>query len=337
MTKQAKVREWVLREYLGIDGLTLRDCEPEEPGPGEIRLSIEAFSLNWGDMDLMQGRYSFNFSELPARIGCEATGVVDKIGDGVTGVKLGDRLCTLPYFYNMRGSSADSLVIDARYVTKAPANLSSVEASAIWMAYMTAYYPIVELAKASPETSILVTAATGTAGYAALEIGRMYGANMIGTSRYEHNREYLTDGGANHVCVTDDGDITESLMEFSNGKGVNAVFDCIGAGLIGQYSKALAKDAQIFFYGTLDEKLPELPMPELYQANATFKPYSVFNYVEDEEQKNKGLDFVYAALESGKIAPNVDRVFPMEAYPEAWEYVRKARKSHGKVVVSNLE
>lgn len=329
-------REWVVTEYSGISGLDLREYTPADAGPGEVRLKVEAFALNWGDMDLMQGRYSFNFSELPARVGCEAVGMVDQVGDGVAGIELGARYCTLPYFYDMKGASGDTVIIDARYLTKAPDGLSAIDAGSIWMQYMTAYFPIAELAKAAPGVNILVTAATSTAGYSALEIGRLLGATMIGTSRFEYNRNYLMEGGASHVYVGQGKGLPDAVKEFTDGIGVHAVFDSIGAGMIAQYSKALAKDAQIFTYGTLDEKLPELPMIDLYQANATFKPYSLFHYIEDAEWKQKGLDFVYSALESGKIQPNVDKIFAMNEYKEAWEYLRAPRKKHGKVMV-NIE
>lgn len=326
-------KEWVVTEYAGVSGLELRDYAPEVAGPGEVRLRVEAFALNWGDMDLMQGRYSFNFSRLPARVGCEAVGIVDQIGAGVADIELGKRYCTLPYFYDMKGASGDTLIIESRYLTKAPEGLSAVEAGSIWMQYMTAYFPIAELAKAAPGVNILVTAATSTAGYSALEIGRIKGATMIGTSRFDYNREYLMNGGASHVYIGEGEALPEALREFTDGAGVHAVFDSIGAGMISQYSKCLAKDAQIFTYGTLDRKLPELPMMDLYQANATFKPYSLFHYVEDAQWKKKGLDFVYGALASGRIRPNVDRVFPMTEFREAWEYLRAPRKKHGKVMI----
>jgi len=327
-------REWVLTEYSGIDALELRDCDVEEPGPGEVRLNVEAFALNWGDMDLMQGRYSFNFSQLPARIGCEAAGIVDAVGEGVHGIDVGDLYCTLPHFYDMRGMSAESILIDARYLTKAPEGLSAIESGSIWMQYMTAYFPIVELARAAPGVNILVTAATSTAGYSALEIGSKLGANMIGTSRFEYNREYLREGGASHVHIGDELGLADALREFTNGEGVHAVFDSIGAGMIGEYSKSLAKDAQLFTYGTLDEHLPELPMMALYQANATFKPYSLFNYVENSEMKEKGLDYVYKALQSGDIRPNIDKVYPMKEYQDAWRYLLEPRRAHGKVMIA---
>lgn len=326
-------REWVISDYSGFEGLSLNDCAEETAGPGEVKLKIEAFALNWGDMDLMQGRYSFRFASFPARIGMEAVGIVDQIGPDVEGISVGERYCTLPHFYGNRGASAESIVVASKYLTKAPEGLSAVESTSIWMQYMTAYYPIVELAKADPEKSILVTAATGTAGYAALEIGRMFGANMIGTTRFEYNREYLEQGGANHVYVQGSGDIVDAINAYTGSRGVDAAFDPIGASMIHQYAGALAKNAIIFHYGTLDENLPTLPMMEMYQANATFHPYSLFHYVEDPKMCAKGTSFVYEALSSGDLKPSIDRVYPMEGYRDAWEYMSKPRKSHGKIVV----
>ena len=81
-------REWVIKDYSGYQGLTLQDCEIQNAGPGEVRLRIEAFALNWGDMDLMLDRYSFSFEKFPARIGMEAAGIVDQIGEGVSNLSL---------------------------------------------------------------------------------------------------------------------------------------------------------------------------------------------------------------------------------------------------------
>lgn len=326
-------REWVINDYSGYKGLVLQQCKPQNAGPGEIRLRIEAFALNWGDMDLMLDRYSFSFNNFPARIGMEAAGIVDEIGEGVTGIELGARYCTLPYFYFNNGASADYVTIDARYVTPAPKNLSAVESASVWMQFMTAYYPIVELCKAAPGKHILVTAATGTAGNAALNIGANFGANMIATTRFEKNRDYLLDSGASHVIVSDNNKLTASLWQMTDGHGIDAAFDPVGAGMISRYSPALARDATIFFYGTLDGVFPQLPFVDMLQANATFHPYSLFNYVEDPLIQAKGTAFVYKAIEDGKLAPNIDRVYPMEEYREAWEYLSQPRTKHGKVVI----
>lgn len=327
-------REWVINNYSGYEGLVLQDCKKQNAGAGEIRLKIEAFALNWGDMDLMLDRYSFSFRKFPARIGMEATGIVDQIGDGVKNIELGKRYCTLPYFYYNKGASADYVTIDSRYVTPAPENLTAVESASVWMQFMTAYYPIVELSKASPEKNILVTAGTSTAGNAALNIGKMFGANMITTTRFEKNRNYLLNSGANHVIVTNDElDIGKLLKDITKDTGIHSAFDCVGEGMISRYSLALARDAKIFFYGTLDGIFPQLPIVDMFQANATFHPYSLFNYVENTHLKKKGINFVYNELKKGSIIPNVDRVYSMEEYREAWDYLKNPRENHGKVVV----
>ena len=327
-------REWVIKDYSGFNGLILQDCVVQKPGPGEIRLRIEAFALNWGDMDLMLDNYSFSFNEFPARIGMEAAGIVDEIGEGVKNIELGSRYCTLPYFYYNKGASADYVNIDARYITPAPDNLSAVESSSVWMQFMTAYYPIVELCKASPNKHILVTAGTSTAGNAALNIGKLFGANMITTSRFEKNHDYLINSGASHVIIPNEKeDLATVLKEITDGHGIDAAFDCVGKGMIDKYSPALARDAVIYFYGTLDGVFPQLPIVDMFQANATFHPYSLFNYVEEPSLKEKGKSFVYNALKEGKILPNIDRVFQMEEYREAWDYLRQPREKHGKVLI----
>ncbi|KAF5010613.1 hypothetical protein FDECE_3244 [Fusarium decemcellulare] len=335
MTTRHTARAWVINSYSGYKGLQLVSFPIEEPGPGEVRLRIEAFALNWGDMDLMNNDYSFSFRDFPACVGIEAAGIVEAVGEGVEGVIIGSRYCTLPHFYYDRGTSRESLIFDARYITPAPEGLSAVESASIWMQYLTAYFPLAQVSKVGPGSHVLATAATSTAGSAALEIGRILGATMIGTTRFASNIEYLKEKGAAHVIVTDGSGapIADQLLEITQGKGVDAAFDPIGAGLMDKYSPALAKDSRIYFYGTLDTKCPDLPLLDMFQKNVTFQPYSVFNYVENPAMKEHGVAFVNRNLAEEMIKPCIDRVFPMEQYKEAWNYLGGVRSSHGKVVI----
>lgn len=328
-------RAWVIHDYSGFESLSLEEFPDQEPGEGEVRLRIEAFALNWGDMDLMENRYSYSFSSFPARIGMEAAGIVDAVGSGVENIEVGERYCTLPHFYDNRGASGESLVVKARYLTKAPAGLSAVESSSIWMQYLTAYYPVVPLAKAAPGRTILVTAATSTAGTAALQIGRLFGATMIGTTRYDYNRDYLHNAGADHVIITGgpDQDLQTQLRELTDGRGVDAAFDAIGGEVMNQYVGALAKDARIFFYGMLEKEFPRIPYEALFQSNALFQAYSLFNYVEDDAMCAEGIEWVNNALSQGQFAPVIDRTYPLEQYIEACRYMKEPRRNHGKVVI----
>lgn len=326
-------REWVINAYNGLEALQLVECNIEEPGPDDVRLRIEAFALNWGDADLMHSNYSFSFSSLPARIGMEAAGIVEAFGENVKGIKVGDRYCTLPHFYDIRGASADTLLIDKAYVTKAPDGLTAVESASIWMQFMTAYFPVVDIAKAAPGVKILVPAGTSTAGNAALQIGRMHGATMISTTRSEANRQLLLDSGADHVFVDDGGDIEGFLLKVTDGVGLNASFDPIGGDFMDRYANGMAKGGLLFVYGALTGQFATPPIQTMYQKNLWLNFYSLFNYVEDPAAKERGTAFVYKAIAEGKLAPKVDRVFPMEGYVEAWRYMKGYRESYGKVVI----
>ena len=326
-------REWVIDAYNGFEGLKLRACEMEAPGPTEVRLRVEAFALNWGDNDLMHDRYSFSFSALPARIGMEAAGIVEAVGSAVENVEVGQRYCTLPYFYDRRGASADTLIIDQAYITKAPDNLTAVEASSVWMQFMTAYFPMVELAKAAPNRNILIPAGTSTAGSAAIQIAKLKGATVISTTRSEQNKALLLERGADHVYVDKGGDIETYLREVTGGVGIHASFDPVGGNFMERYANALAKGGMLILYGGLAGTYSNPPFLAMIQNNLWFHAYSLFNYVEDSAVCARGLEYVYAGLADGSLKPNVDKVFPMEGYIDAWAYLKGARTSYGKVVV----
>lgn len=308
-------------------------CTAEDPGPTEVRLRIEAFALNWGDNDLMHDRYSFSFSSFPARVGIEAAGIVEAVGAEVTGITVGDRYCTLPYFYDKRGCSADTMLIDAAYITKAPEGLSAVEAASVWMQFMTAYFPMVELAKAAPGKTILIPAGTSTAGNAAIQIAKMQGATVVSTTRSDANRAYLEASGADHVFVDDGSDVAKFITEATDGKGANASFDPVGGGFMVRYAEAMAQNGILMLYGGLAETYDHPPFLPMIQKSMWFHAYSLFNYVEDADACERGKAFVYDALASGKLVPKVDRVFPMEGYKDAWAYLRGERESYGKVIV----
>lgn len=327
-------REWVIEGYDGFESLVLKDARAEAPGPTDVRLKVEAFALNWGDADLMNGQYSFNFSSFPARVGIEASGIVEAVGAQVRDVEVGERYCTLPYFYDMRGVSAESVLIDQAYVTKAPSALSAVEAVSVWMQYLTAYYAVVELGEAGPGRTILVPAGTSTAGMAAIQIAKLKGARVIATTRSQANQQYLLDKGADHVFVDDgSGDIAAFIGEATSGVGVHASFDPVGGTFMERYAAAMAHGGKVMSYGLLSGSFQTPPIMLMFQNNLWFNAYSVFNYVEDPAACKRGVDFVYRALESGDLPVEVDKVFPMEGYIDAWRYLKGARESYGKVVI----
>ena len=329
------MREWVINNYTGYEGLTLQECPEQEPAEGEVRIRVEAFALNWGDADLMLDNYTFSFPEMPARVGIECSGIVDKVGAGVTNIDVGQRYCTLPYMYFNRGVSADSIIVDPKYIVKAPAGLSAVQSASIWMKYMTAYFPLIELSKVNENSFVLVTAATGTAGKAGVEIARMAGAKVIATSRYKDNTSYLHDAGADYVYTSDDTSqsLAEVISDVTAGKGVNVVYDPVGGKTMADYGPGLAQDSRIYYYGFLTGEFPEFPLLDLFNNNTIFHPYSVFHYVAKPDVCAEAAEFIYRGIDEGKLSAEIDRVYPMTEYRDAWDYMRSKRSTHGKIIV----
>ncbi len=156
---------------------------------------------------------------------------------------------------------------------------------------------------------------------------------MIATTRSATNEAYLRECGADHVIVDGRDDIADALARVTNGAGVNLAFDSVGGSMPSRYGPSLASDARIYLYGQLDPAPLSLPLFDMFRNNVVLHPYSVFHCVENTALRQRGLDFVQRAFARGNLRPHVDRVFAMEDYVNAWDYLTAPRSSHGKVVI----
>lgn len=322
-----------LHRFDGPAGLQIDQVAIRQPTVGEVRIAVEAFALNYGDLYLMNNEYVFDVN-LPTPIGDEAVGIIDAIGEGVTAHKVGDRVSTLPFMNEGFQVSGESIIVPSEFVTSYPANLSTAQACSIWVQYLTAYYPLVELSELSADDWVLITAGASTAGAAALEICRMQNINAIATTRSHSQKDYLLDMGATEAIVPDD-DFCDRLMEITKGKGVKTVYDCVGDPLMKGYSEALASSgAQIFLYGRLDDTPDLVPALPMIRVAAIMRPFSVYHHIYDPVQRERGVKFVFDAVMKGKLTPQVDKVFPLDDFRDAFDYQIKAKGRRGKIVLS---
>jgi NADPH:quinone reductase-like Zn-dependent oxidoreductase len=229
--------------------------------------------------------------------------------------------------------SGEVFVVPSEWAVPYPAQLSNAEACSIWVQYLTAYYPLAELTDPKSGGWVLVTAGASSAGAAALEICRALNIKTIATTRSEDQVEYIYGKGATKVVIPTD-DFAEQIREITGGEGVSTVYDCVGDPLLGQYAHALAKGAQVFLYGRLDATPDLVPLVPMIQAAAVLRPYSVYHHIYDPVQRERGIKFVTDLINSGELHPEVDRVFPLDEFKEAWTYLADARKRRGKVVIS---
>lgn len=316
----------------GPEVLQLVDEPLQEPGPGEVRIKVEAFGLNRAEAVFRQGMY-FQRPKIPSRLGYEAAGIVDAVGPGVSGVAVGDRVSTIPAF-SMReyGVYGESAVVPAAAVTAYPERLSAVESAASWMPYMTAYGALVEFGGVEKEDAVLITAASSSVGLAAIQIVKTAGATAIATTRGSAKRQALHDAGADHVIATDEEDLYKRCKEITGGKGVRLIFDPVSGPLLEKLAKAAAPGAIIFEYGALAMAPTPFPLFDAMRKGLTVRGYTLFEITAHAEKMARARQYVYDGLASGQFKPRIDRTFTLDEVVEAHRYL-ESNQQIGKIVV----
>lgn len=316
----------------GPEVLKIEESPLVEPGVGEVRLKVEAIGINRAEVMFRQGQYLEN-PVLPSRLGYEAAGIVDAIGPGTTGVKIGDRVSTVPSFsigtYGVYGESA---VVPAYAAARYPGNLSPVEGAAIWMQYLTAFGALIEFGHVQKDVTVLITAASSSVGLAAIQITKSVGATAIAITRGADKKSFLLGAGADHVIVSDEQDLVASVMAITSGKGADMAFDPVAGPLLGELAGAAAPGATIFEYGALSPAPATFPLFAALAKGLTVRGYTLFEIVKNPERLARGKQFIYSGLATGALKPIIDRTFTLENIVEAHRYMESNRQK-GKIVI----
>ena len=185
----------------GPEVLKLEEMPAPQPGKGEVRIKVEAIGLNRAEVMFRSGQYLYQ-PEFPSTLGYEAAGTVEEIGPGVSGLKPGDRVSSVPSF-SMRDyyTYGEVALLPAAALAKYPDNLSSIEGASIWMQYLTAY-GLVEFGKMQQGQHVLITAAASSVGLAAIQLANSVGAIPIATTRSDTKARSLLGAGAKFVVNT---------------------------------------------------------------------------------------------------------------------------------------
>lgn len=320
----------------GPEHLTFEDIDAVEPGSGEVRFNVHAFALNRADLQYIKGAH-YNELKLPSRLGSEACGIVDAVGSGVNTFRVGDHVSSVPFHseeFQRHGVHGEIATVPAKYLTRWPQGLSAVEACSIWMQYLTAYFALAKVAEVGPGTTVLLTAASGSAGVGAIQIAKALGASVIATTRQARKRDFLEQNGADHVVITTLGEnFAASLQEFTGGKGVDVVFDPVAGKFVHDYVDGLNWGGRVLIYGNLsgtgEFSVPILP---LIRAKGSIHPYSMFNHVMIPEELKEGVDFVMSRIADSQLRPVIARVFDFKDAISAYQYML-GNSQCGKIVV----
>lgn len=317
----------------GPEVLQFDELDIPEPGPGEVRLTVKALGLNRAEAMFRYGQY-LDTPRLPARLGYEAAGLVEAIGEGVTEVRVGDAVSTIPAFsQNQYGVCAERALVPARSLAPFPTSFSWAEAASIWMQYLTAAGALMLVGKMQAGDVVLVGAASSSVGIAAIQLARMVGAVPIALTRQRAKKDRLLACGAAYVVVTGEEDLVAVVRQITGGAGARLVFDPVGGSYLATLAAATARRGIIFQYGAMSREPAPFPEWEVVSKSLTLRGHALFDVVMEPAALASARAFVSEGLVTEKLRPVIARAFAFEDIAEAYRYL-ESNQQVGKVVVT---
>ena len=328
-------------EFGGPEVLQLNEVALRQPNEGEVKLAVKAIGLNRAETMLRENQYIFT-PDLPSGLGYDASAEVIAIGPNVDGISVGDRVITIPAFSQSKnGVYGEEALVPANACWPWPEGLSAEEAACIGTSYTTAYFGLESVGQLNAGDTVLLTAATGGVGFAAIEIAKELKATCIATTRKKNKVQALLDAGADHVIVTSEEDLISRVHEITNGTGVQVVFDAIAGEMIPKSLECLAQGGRCVIYGIVDRSSPQLEVMSfmvkglsiLSHAVVYFTGYPDLGLPQNVAAIQRAQEFLLPRLADGRFRPKVSETFKLEEVADAHRAL-ESNNQIGKIVLS---
>jgi NADPH:quinone reductase-like Zn-dependent oxidoreductase len=312
------------------DVLRIVDEPVTEPGPGEVRVKIEAAGVNRLDQMMRSGAYPRPFRLPHARLGCEGTGTIDALGSDVDGISVGEPvIITAVPAMDLNGTYAEYTVVPATAVIPRPLGLDATSAAALWVAYSTAYGALVEKAGMRPGDHVLITAASSSVGLAAIQVANQIGAVPIAVTRHVAKKDALKAAGAADVIATDQDNVAEAARACTKGAGAEIILDSVMGPGLAELATAAKPGGTLVTVGWLDPRPASMPM----NAPLTMYRYMSFEHVLNPVVVRRMAAFLTAGLRSGALHPTIDKVVSLDEIADAHRYLERGEQI-GKIVAA---
>ncbi|MFF4764061.1 zinc-binding alcohol dehydrogenase family protein [Streptomyces sp. NPDC001292] len=294
------------------------DLPAPTPGPGQVLVRVRASSLNRGE--LLQAARVKDGDPVP--IGVELAGEIDTLGGGVTGWQPGDAVVA-----HGTGTQAELAVVSAGALVRKPESSTWSEAGSFLNVYMTAHDALITNGRMAPGEVVLVNAATGGIGLAAIQIARALGAGtVIATTTSASKVQALLDQGAHHVVDVSSQNQVSAVMDITDNQGVDVIVDSIGGTVFDDNLTSLAVKGRLVQVGRMGSDRAEIDLTKLWRKRLSLIGVTFQTRTEEER-----LDCIQAAerdlldlWERRVIVPVVDRTFSMEDIGSAYDHMRKS-------------
>lgn len=335
------------REHGEIDRIELVDIPEPLPQAGEVRIEVRAAGLNRLDLFTLRGIPGVEVPR-PHVVGSDASGVVDRLGEGVEGLTVGDRVLVNPGLWcgiceacragqeplcrefqilgeHTQGAATRWVVVPRRNVHPIPEGLSFPEAAAFPLVFQTAWRAIRTVGALRPGERVAVIGAGGGVSTAAIQVAKRAGATVAAVSRSKARAERALELGADAALTySDEEPLEKVLWRWSEKRGVDLIFDSVGRPTVGRSLKALGRQGRLVVIGATAGPVVELDLRTLFWRQASIRGSTMATRREFEEM----LD----AVRRGELRPVVDSTFPMASGRAAFERM-VGGELFGKVVI----
>lgn len=296
----------------GPEVIQWRDEQLPPPAPGEVRMRHHAVGLNYIDTYHRSGLYPI---DLPGKLGSEAAGVVEAVGEGVADLAVGDRVGV---FGPARGAYATARNVAADLLVPLPDHVDDRTAAAILLKGATTAFLIEDCAKVQPGWFVLVHAAAGGVGHLAVGWLKAIGATVIATVGSEAKAEKARAAGADHVILNRQEDVAARVREITGGAGVPVVLDGVGKATWEASLNSTARRGLVVSFGNASGAVDGVNLGILAAKGSLFvtRP-TLFDYAVTSDEKRNLIARVFAMLEKGAITPEIGQSFALTDAAEA--------------------
>ncbi|MEM7281143.1 MAG: zinc-binding dehydrogenase [Pseudomonadota bacterium] len=316
-----------VRDFGGPEVMVWEDLGKLEPGLNQVLVKVHASGINFAETRMRAGTYSGQ--PLPFVMGMEGAGTVLQVGDEVTQFEVGDRV-----FGRARGCHAEEVLFDDDHLMHLPENLSFVQGAAVPVGWLTAWHALHTVASIKTGQKVLVEAAGGSVGSAALQIAKQQGCWVAGTASRDDKLSKAKDFGADLLINYTKQSITEAVMTATDDAGVDVSLMTIGQATANQLIDSMGMDGKVVMFGstggydiTFGLRIGILNIQLLSMSISTspaFMTHTMHHF------KKNALPL----FASGALIPVVDTVLPMSQVVDAHQMIDD-RAHYGKIILEN--
>jgi NADPH:quinone reductase len=315
-------------ELGGPEVLEISQLPIPEPRAGWVRIKVQSVGLNFADILNVRGEY-LTRARTPFIPGMEFSGIVDKLGEGVTHLELGQLVAAV----GGSGAFAEYAVVPAAAILPIPSNLNAREAAALPVSYYTAYFSLKTLGQAKDGETILVEAAAGALGTASIQLAKAMNLKIIAIASTPEKLEIAKNLGADHVFLSGVENLRDLILEATDKRGVDIYLSVTGGrGFEDRVTTLMNARGRVMVIGNASRESASLNPTMLMKKNLSVIGVWLSPLLQEPEVMREATGFMTPLLSSGTVKPIVGQVFKLEDAGKAFEHVF-SRASTGKVII----